>query len=326
MNDDERPEEPKGPGPSAATRLRSAGASATGAIDSARRGLAWVERHPYLGVPVLTAHRIGSQHLATYAAALSFQAVISLFPLIAGVVAGASFFVEPDVLTDQILERATNLAPQSSEVLTETIRSVTELRGQIGVVSLIGLLWTGTNVFAALRRGLNAAVGASRRRQFIRGRVFDLSVAVLTGGLLAGSVAITAALAVLEGLDTFGEGTALEAVGVLLRAVGVAIPIVASTVIFGVLFRVVPITNLPWRAALGGGALAAVLFEVGKNVFVWYASSFGSFNVIYGPISTIVVLLVWLYYSSLIVLAGAAFGSSLEAAGHFRQRHPSPAA
>lgn len=326
MNHDERSEEPRGPGPSAAERLRSAGASATGAIDSARRGLAWVERHPYLGVPVLTAHRIGSQHLPTHAAALSFQTVISIFPLIAVLVAGASFFVEPDVLTEQVLKSVDELAPESRIVLEETIRSVKDLRGQIGVVSLLGLLWTGSSVFGALRRGLNAAVGASRRRQFIRGRVFDLSVAVLTGGLLAGSVAITAALAVVERLDTFGEGTALEAVGVLLRAVGVAIPIVASTVIFAVLFRVVPVTNLPWRAALGGGALAAVLFEAGKNLFVWYASSFGSFNAIYGPISTIVVLLVWLYYSGLIVLSGAAFGSSLETAGHFRQRHPSPGA
>ena len=59
---------------------------------------------------------------------------------------------------------------------------------------------------------------------------------------------------------------------------------------------------------------------------MWYASNFGSFNAIYGPISTIVVLLVWLYYSGLIVLSGAAFGSSLETAGHFRKRHPSPAA
>ena len=148
MNDDEHPEESRGPGPSATERLRSA-SGATGAIDSARRGLAWVERHPYLGVPVLTAHRIGSQHLPTHAAALSFQTVISIFPLIAVLVAGASFFVEPDVLTEQVLNSVSELAPQSRSVLEETIRSVKDLRGQIGAVSLLGLLWTGSSVFGA---------------------------------------------------------------------------------------------------------------------------------------------------------------------------------
>jgi len=56
-----------------------------------------------------------------------------------------------------------------------------------------------------------------------------------------------------------------------------------------------------------------VLFrsEVGKNVFVWYVASFGNFNAVYGPLATIVVLLLWLYYSSLIVLGAAAFGSEM---------------
>lgn len=290
-----------------------------------QHGLAWMEQHRWLSVPLQTGHRIGRHNLPTFAAALSFQVVISLFPLLAVITAGASFFVESEALAAQILEVASFIAPQSEALLSGMVRSVTDLRGQVGVVSLLGLLWTGTNLFAALRRGLNAAVGTRQRRAFVQDRLLDLGVGMLTGAMLAVSLALTAGLTIIHQAEVLGPDSPLATLGALLRGLAIVVPLVMTTGIFALLFGVLPVQPLPRRAALLAGGVAAVLFEVGKNVFVWYVATFGAFNAVYGPLATVVVLLLWLYYSSLIVLGAAALGSELARAARLHTRHPPPA-
>ena len=289
-----------------------------------RRGSAWVEQHRWLSLPVLTAHRIGHRNVPTYAAAISFQVVISLFPLLAVIAAGASFFVNSDELAAQILEVASFIAPQSEALLGSMVQSVTDLRGQVGLVSLIGLLWTGSNLFAALRRGLNAAVGARQQRRYVQSRLIDLGVGAMTGLMLAVSLALTAGLTVAQQADALGPDSPLATLGALLRALTVVVPLAMTTGIFALLFGMLPAQPLPRRAALLAGGLAAVLFEIGKDAFVWYVASFGNFNAVYGPLATVVVLLIWLYYSSLIVLGSAAFGAELARAARVQTRQAPP--
>ena len=262
-------------------------------------------------MPARTAERFGQGNLPTFAAAISYQFVISLFPLLAVVMVGVSFFVEPEALAAQILEVAGFIAPHSESLLGRTVQSVTDLRGQVGVVSLLGLLWTGSYIFAALRRGLDVAVGAQQRRTYLQSRLVDLGVGAMTAAMLAVSLTLTAGLTLLQQTEILGADSPFATLGVLLRLLTVIFPVVMTTGIFALLFGVLPAQPLPRPPALLAGALAAVLFEVGKNVFVWYVASFGNFNAVYGPLATIVVLLLWLYYSSLIVLGAAAFGSEL---------------
>ncbi len=276
-----------------------------------QRGLIGLQRHGWLRVPIRTAERVGQGNLPTFAAAISFQFVISLFPLLAAITVGVSFFVDSDALAARILDVAGFIAPHSESLLGTTVQSVTDLRGQVGVVSLLGLLWTGSYIFAALRRGLDVAVGAQRPRTYVQSRLADLGVGAMTAAMLAVSLALTAGLTVLQQTDVLGSDSPLATLGVLLRLLTVILPVVMTTGIFALLFGVLPAQPLPRRPALLAGVLAAVLFEVGKSVFVWYVVSFGNFNAVYGPLATIVVLLLWLYYSSLIVLGAAAFGSEL---------------
>ncbi|MYD94009.1 MAG: YihY/virulence factor BrkB family protein [Chloroflexi bacterium] len=271
-----------------------------------------------MSVPILTGRRMGRHNVPTYAAAISFQVIISLVPLLAVAAAGASFFVDSDELAAQILEVASFIAPRSEALLDSMVQSVTDLRGQVGVVSLLGLLWTGSNLFAALRRGLNAAVGARQRQRYVQSRLLDLGVGAATGLLLAVSLALTAGLTVIHQAEILGPDSPLATLGALLRALTVAVPLVITTGIFALLFGVLPARPLPRRSALLAGGVAALLFEIGKSVFVWYVASFGTFNAVYGPLATVVVLLIWLYYSSLIVLGAAAFGSELARAARLR--------
>ncbi len=290
------------------------------AESTSRAATAWVQAHPQLGVLYLTADRFGTQQLPTYAAAISFQTFVSLFPLIGFLTAIAAFLIPPEVLVQLVTEQSEDLAPGAEAFLESTLPSVAAVRGSVGVISLLGLLWTGSNLFGALRRGLDAATGATRRRTFVQGRTLDLAIAMLTGALLALSVGITAALTFLQQSELLGGDSPFAWLGWLLRWLGVLLPVLFATGVFGLMYHLVPAEPLGWRPALAGGLVGAVGFEIGKNAFVWYTANFGSFNAIYGPIATMVLLLIWLYFSSMIFLAGAAFGSVVSAGG----RRPRP--
>ena len=300
---------------------RRAKEQAAGAAEPmSRTTTTWVQGHPQLGVLYLTADRFGTQQLPTYAAAISFQTLISLFPLIGFLTAIAAFLIEPEVLVQLVAERSEDLAPGAEAFLESTLPSVAAVSGGVGIVSLLGLLWTGSNLFGAMRRGLNAATGATRRRSFVQGRTLDLAIAMLTGVLLALSVSVTAVLTFLQQSELLGGESPFAWLGWLLRWLGVLLPVLFATGMFGLMYHLVPAERLGWRPALAGGLVGAVGFEIGKNAFVWYTANFGSFNAIYGPIATMVLLLIWLYFSSMIFLAGAAFGSAVSAAA----RRPTP--
>jgi len=277
----------------------------------AQRGLLWVEENRWLRAPARAARRVGRDNLPTFAAAISFQFVISLIPLLAVMTVGASFFVNADSLAAQVIEITGGIAPQSESLLGTIVQSVTDLRGQVGVISFVGLLWTGSNLFTTLRRGLNVAVGARQRRRYLQSRLVDLGVAAMTGLMLAISVALTAGLSLLQQTEVLGPASPLATLGLLLRMLTVLVPVVMTTGIFALLFGLLPAQPLPRREAMLAGAIAAVLFEIGKNAFVWYVSSFANFNLVYGPLAALVVLLLWLYYCSLIVLSAAALGSEI---------------
>ena len=281
----------------------------------------WIEAQPQIRVLYLTADRFGTQQLPTFAAAISFQTFVSLFPLIGFITAVAAFLIEPDELVRLVAEQSEDLAPGAEAFLESTLPSMAAVRESVGLISLIALLWTGSNLFGALRRGLDAATGATRRRTFVQGRALDLATTVATGGLLAVSVTVTAVLTFLLQSELLGGGSPFAWLGWLLRWLGVLLPILFATGVFGLMYHLVPAERLAWRPALVGGLVGAVGFEIGKNAFVWYTANFGSFNAIYGPIATIVLLLIWLYFSSMIFLAGAAFGSVLSAA--MKPREPS---
>ncbi len=286
-----------------------------GAVESITDAtMAWIEAHSQLRVLYLTADRFGTQQLPTFAAAISFQTFVSLFPLIGFITAIAAFLVEPDVLVQFVADQSGDLAPGAEDFLESTLPSMAAVRESVGVISLIALLWTGSNLFGALRRGLDAATGATRRRTFVQGRALDLATTMATGGLLAASVTATAVLTFLQQSEVLGGESPFAWLGWLLRWLGVLLPILFATGVFGLMYHLVPAERLAWRPALAGGLVGAVGFEIGKNAFVWYTANFGSFNAIYGPIATVVLLLIWIYFSSMIFLAGAAFGSAVSAA------------
>ena len=182
-----------------------------------------------------------------------------------------------------------------------------------GIVALGTLLWSGSRIFQALRLALDAAWGVTGRRQALQAKAIDFAAVLLIGPLMLLSVASTAVIETARYVVTnLGETVPfLEFLGadVIWLPVLHLVPLATSVLLFEIAYVLLPNLRVRWTHALPGALLAAVLFEAGKLGFAWYVSNLASFSLVYGSLSTVIVLMVWIYISAIILLIGAEFSS-----------------
>jgi len=102
------------------------------------------------------------------------------------------------------------------------------------------------------------------------------------------------------GLQVWGWGFSRSAFFELL--VGYLFPYLVLALAFTVIYRIIPNTSISFRHALAGGVSCAFLFELAKHFFTWFVVRSPKYNVIYGSMEAIVILVVWVFYSSIILL------------------------
>jgi membrane protein len=135
---------------------------------------------------------------------------------------------------------------------------VVRVRGTLGVVGIVGLLWSASAGFGAITRAINQTLGAKRSNPFFLSKVRYFLMTVAVSIFLVLSVGVTASLEVLANLDL-------------------------------------------------GALLGAAVFELGKRGFLFYLGRVANFEAVYGSLSSIIVLLMWLYVSALVLLLGAEY-------------------
>lgn len=176
-------------------------------------------------------------------------------------------------------------------------------------IGLLLALWAGSNVFTALEDTLNDAFGITAERSFVRKK------AIAVGMLAACAVLFLAGSAVLLGggriSDALGLGATGRAVwGILQVPLGFAL----ITATFWLIYYVLP--NKDQRRCRGtllrASAVAAVLFVAASLAFRLYMSRFGSYSATYGLLGTVIVLLLWMYVTSLVILLGGEVASEME--------------
>lgn len=239
------------------------------------------------------------------AATIAFWAFFSIFPLLIGVISLAGFFLESAQLQARIGEAVANMFPGSASLVRDNIESVVRLRGTMSWISIGGLLWTAGKGFGAITRAVNRTLDAKRTHSPLLSklRYFLMTAAVTI--LMILSIGITVIIeVVLEpaflarfGLDTI-EVPHLE---------GSAASFILVFLIFVLIYKMAPYVAVCWRQVWPGALLAAMLFELCKTLFVFYLDRIAHFEAVYGSLSSIIVMLLWLYVSALILVFGAEF-------------------
>jgi membrane protein len=238
------------------------------------------------------------------AAAISYYALFSLFPLTLVIIFGLSFFLGPDSIED-LAQRAAEQAPVSKKTVSDVLTGTLNSRSLAGFAGIIGLLWAGTAVFGAIRKGINATWGITKPRPFLQERLIDISLMSGAAILMLISIFSTAVLAYLREILEFVTLETHVNGDLLWDNIASLIPPALSFVVFAGIYWFLPNTRVKPKEALPGAIAATIAFEVVKNVFVWYVRNYSVYTTVYGSVGSIVALLTWVYVSAVILLFGS---------------------
>jgi membrane protein len=241
-------------------------------------------------------------------AALAFYTLFSLTPVLIVAVSVAGFVFGQKAAQGEIVRQFQGLIGTQGAIAIETIIQSTN-RPALGVLAtMIGLLTIlvgASGAFNELQDALNTIWKVdSRTKSFwtvtFRQRFFSLGLVVATGFLLLTSLVITAALAAAERLVS----NMLSLPVLLLQSMNFVFSFGMITILFALILKFIPDTTIQWRDVRIGAAVASLLFTVGKVIIGFYLGH-SALTSAYGAAASLVIFLIWIYYSAQILLFGA---------------------
>lgn len=244
------------------------------------------------------------------AAALAYYTVFSLAPLVIIIVSIISFFMNQETASQYFVEQVeTFVGGQNAELIQSIIENNSQTSSSV-VATIIGfatLLFGATGVFAQLQDSLNTVWGVTPRpdkgvMNMVKTRFTSLTVVLGIGFLLLVSLVISTALTALNN-QLFGWLPDNLPLGQLINAV---VSFGVITLLFAMIFKLLPDVEIEWSDVWTGAAVTALLFVLGKFLLSFYIGN-QSFNSTYGAAGSLLVLLLWVYYSAQIFLFGAEF-------------------
>jgi membrane protein len=234
------------------------------------------------------------------AAAISYYLLLSLFPLALAAISILSAVSRSPDVEAKVTQAITTVMPLSGDLVSAAIKDFSPGVGVAGAIATIGLLWAGTGIFNATRKSLNTAWGIRQPRPFLRERLIEFIMMLGLGVFLIVYVGMTATFNFLQTTNILG-GRFAEG-GIFWESMVILASTAIAFIGFLLLYEFIPNTRVPWKHVWVGALIAAVLFEIVKNVFVWFVGKFATYNLVYGSISTIIALMTWSYISAVILL------------------------
>lgn len=259
--------------------------------------------HWLLALVLGTSRRFRAHDCLLLAAGLAFYTILSLFPLLLGVTAIFGPLLADTDLQQQLIASVGNAFPGSADLITRTFNEVARGQRTIGVVSLVTLILSASQIFVGIRRALNRAWGVAHTHSFIRRRLLEAAMLGSVALLVLASWAAVSLFSVIRPL--LPAALAVPGSGLVAGTVAALTSFALSFGVFALLYRYVPNAGPTWADVRLGALLAAILFEAGKYAFSWYLTSFARYSLIYGSLGTTIVFLMWSYLSALILLLGA---------------------
>lgn len=262
-------------------------------------------------------------------AALAYYTVFSIAPLLVITVAVAALVFGQEAAQGEILAQLRALVgPDGADAIQTMLEAAQKPKSGViaGTLSILMLLVGATSVFGELESALNRmwkapAAETSGLRHLLRTRLLSFGLVLSVGFLLLVSLVVSAALAAL------GKywGTWVGGAETFLLGANFVASLLVFTVLFALMYKLLPRVSIAWRDVWIGAAVTAVLFGIGKLLLGVYIGKAG-FSSTYGAAGAVLILLIWVYYSAQIFLLGAEFTRAYaEQHGSCSKRAPSRA-
>lgn len=262
-------------------------------------------------LPAQLKDRVEQHTLTVLAAGVAFYGFLAMVPTLVVIVSVYGLFADPDAIERQVADTAGALPDEAQALIVSQLRAVTETAGgSLTValaVSIAIALWSASAGMLNLMKGVSVASGTTDDRNFAVKRGLALALTLGAAGFVVVSVATIAFVP--AWLAGTGLGTPARLALNALRFPAVALAMMAG---LGVLYHYAePVPAGRPKFVSWGSLIATGLWVASSLAFSFYTGNFGSYNETYGSLGAIVVVLLWLWLSSLVVLIGAEIDAEL---------------
>jgi membrane protein len=285
-------------------------------VASVERGLTAREEHYWrprnvLGICVTAVTAWFDHNAASLGAALAYYTLFSVAPILIIAVAIAGYVFGADSAQTQVLSQLQALIGDAGASAVKDLvlnAHYSDKKGLAAAVGVITLIIGASSVFGELQNALERIWQTPKPARevgwwrFLRSRVLSVGMVLGVGFLLLVSLVASAALAAFGGW----LGNFLPQLDIVLPVLDLVLSFGMSVVLFAMIYKYVPRESIPWGDVWIGATATSLLFTIGKSLIGIYLGK-SSFNSAYGAAGSLIVLLLWIYYSAQIFLLGAEF-------------------
>src|SRR4051794_12258835 len=271
-------------------------------------------KQSWLQILKRTGKQFSDDQLTTWAAALTYYAILSIFPALLALVSILGL-IGPSA-TQPLLDNLSSVAPgPAKDILTNVLKSLESNQGSSGLAFIIGLataIWSASGYIGAFMDAANNVWDAPEGRPIWKRIPVRLVVTVVMLILLA----VSALAVVLTGPLARSAGDLIGAGSTFVSVWGIAkwpVLVVMVALMISLLYWACPNVKqpgFPWVTP--GGLLAVVLWIIASALFAFYVANFSSYNKTYGSLGGVIVFLIWLWITNIIILLGAELTSEME--------------
>ncbi len=326
-----REDEPPADGDADAEAAKDTDPSGSGTPQQPRsgrrpQGLAHARDGSMLQTAKRTWSEFSEDNLTDAAAALTYYAILSIFPALLALVSIVGLVGDPHTVTKEMTTLVTSIGPASAaQTFKGPIEGLTKNSGTAGVLLIVGIaaaLWTASGYVGAFMRASNVIYEVEEGRSIIKLRPLQMLVTLVLVILLAlvlVALVLTGPLASKVG-SAIGIGSAAVTVWNIAKW---PVLLVVVTLMIALLYYASPNAKLrSLKSIAPGAALAIVVWLVASAAFAFYVANFGSYNKTYGTLGGIIVFLVWIWITNVAILLGAEINAERERSQQLRDGTP----
>ncbi len=246
------------------------------------------------------------------AAAVGYYGVLAILPMLLFTITVLSFALDPETVVRGVHSIVSQYVPAEMELIDDNVDSILRARGAIGLISLLALAWSGSNVFGAMTRFMDKAWGVADPLGFQFVRLKSLTMVAGVSGFMLISLSASILVHVAEEMSSSGWlGSVAGLVEAGERVILGATSLLSVLLAMLMLYRWLPSDRTPWRYCIPAAIIAGISLEIVKNLFLFYLTTFSDFDAVYGSLASVVVLLTWIYITALVILVVAELGGAL---------------
>ena len=240
-------------------------------------------------------------------AALAYYTLLAFFPMVALIVLLLSGVIDPQVIRNTLTEILLYYFPGTRQAIDQAIDHLFEARLIAGLIALVGMTLGVVGLFTAANRGVNRVFGRSPRNS-LRVTISSVLIVFLSIMLFLTSLGLTVILQIIVNVTEQFPALGWTLNRVMLLTTGISsalLPMLIGGFVFVVVYKYLPNENVHWRDATFGGLVTVIIFEVAKHVFLWSGSLMSHRNLVYGSLSSLILVLIWSHVAGVIFLYGA---------------------